>query len=193
MVIDEYAFTTQASVNAIYHGLKCHDIRYSVSNREAKKWSTLYSKDTTDISHLFLYPFLDICAHHSPHYCDVVMGTVASQITSLMIVYSTVCSDADQSKNQSSASLAFVRGIHRGPVNSPHKWPVTRKMFPFDDVIMIPTEPPGSLPKSKYESHCVRWNLPTQELLGKLLYLSQFQVHTSPHIVCIKLMLPNSC
>ena len=39
-------------------------------------------------------------------------------------------------KLQSSASLAFVRGIHRGQVNSPHKWPVTRKMFPFDDVIM---------------------------------------------------------
>ena len=39
-------------------------------------------------------------------------------------------------KNQSSASLAFVRGIHRWPVNSPHKGPVTRKMFPFDDVIM---------------------------------------------------------
>ena len=37
---------------------------------------------------------------------------------------------------QSSASLAFVRGIHRWPVNSPYKWPVTRKMFPFDDVIM---------------------------------------------------------
>ena len=29
-----------------------------------------------------------------------------------------------------------MRGIHRGPVNSPHKWPVTRKMFPFDDVIV---------------------------------------------------------
>ena len=41
-----------------------------------------------------------------------------------------------QRKHQSSASLAFVRGIHRVPVNSPHKWPVTRKMFPFDDVIM---------------------------------------------------------
>ena len=40
-------------------------------------------------------------------------------------------------KHQSSASLAFVRGIHRLPVNSPHKWPVTRKMFPFDDVIML--------------------------------------------------------
>ena len=45
-------------------------------------------------------------------------------------------SDADQRNHQSSASLAFVRGIHRGPVNSPHKGPVTRKMFPFDDVIM---------------------------------------------------------
>ena len=65
------------------------------------------------------------------------MGVIASQITSLMIVYSTVHSDADQRKHQSSASLAFVRGIHRGPVNSPHKWPVTRKMFPLDDVIMI--------------------------------------------------------
>ena len=64
------------------------------------------------------------------------MSLVAPQITSLTIVYSAVCSDADQRKHQSSASLAFVWGIHRGPVNSPHKWPVTRKMFPFDDVIM---------------------------------------------------------
>ena len=70
------------------------------------------------------------------HYCDVIMGAMASQITSLTVVYSTVYSGADQRKHQSSASLAFVRGIHRGPVNSPHKWPVTRKMFPFDDVIM---------------------------------------------------------
>ena len=64
------------------------------------------------------------------------MGTIASQITSLTIVYSTVYPDADQRKHQRSASMAFVRGIHRGPVNSPHKGPVTRKMFPFDDVIM---------------------------------------------------------
>ena len=70
------------------------------------------------------------------HYDDVIMGTIASQITSLTSVYLTVYSGADQSKHQSSASLAFVWGIHRGPVNSPHKWPVTRKMFPFDDVIM---------------------------------------------------------
>ena len=64
------------------------------------------------------------------------MGAMASQITSLTIVYS-VYSGTDQRKHQSSASLAFVRGIHRGPVISPHKWPVTRKMFPFDDVIMF--------------------------------------------------------
>ena len=70
------------------------------------------------------------------HYSDVIMGAMASQITSLTIVYSTVYSGADQRKLQSSASLTFVRKIHRWPVNSPHKWPVTRNMFPFDDVIM---------------------------------------------------------
>ena len=60
------------------------------------------------------------------------MGEMASQITSLMIVYSTFYSGTDQRKHQSSASLAFVQG----PVNSPHKGPVTRKMFPFDDVMI---------------------------------------------------------
>ena len=70
------------------------------------------------------------------HYNDVIMDTIASQITSLTIVYSIIHSDADQRKHQSSPSLAFVRGIHWGPVNSWHKWPVTRKMFPFDDTIM---------------------------------------------------------
>ena len=66
------------------------------------------------------------------HYSDAIMGPIASQITSLK----SPASGADQRKHQSSASLAFVWGIHRGPVNSPHKWPVTRKMFPFDDVII---------------------------------------------------------
>ena len=70
------------------------------------------------------------------HYDDVIMTMLASQITSLMVVYSIVYSGVNERKHQSSASLAFVREIHRGPVNFPHKWPVTRKMFPFDDVIM---------------------------------------------------------
>ena len=69
-------------------------------------------------------------------YDDVRIGAMASQITSLTIVYSTVYSGADQSTHQSSASLAFVWGIHWGPVNSPHKGLVTGKMFPFDDVII---------------------------------------------------------
>ena len=71
------------------------------------------------------------------HYCGVVMGVMASQITSLTYAYSAVYSGADQRKHQSSASLACVRGIHRWPVNTPHKEPVTRKMFPFDDVIIF--------------------------------------------------------
>ena len=61
---------------------------------------------------------------------------MASQITSFTVVYSTVYSGADQRKHQSSSLLAFVRVIHQWPVNSPHRCPATRKMFPFDDVIM---------------------------------------------------------
>ena len=71
------------------------------------------------------------------HYSDVIMGAMTFQITSLTIGYLTIYSGADQRKHQSSASMAFVRGIRRWPVKSPHKWPVTRKMFPFDDAIMI--------------------------------------------------------
>ena len=77
------------------------------------------------------------------------MSAIASQITSLAIVYSTLYSGADQRKFQSSASLAFVRGIHRWPVNSPHKGSVTRKMFPFDDVIMICAEYRNMVSKAK--------------------------------------------
>ena len=84
------------------------------------------------------------------HFNDVIMGMIASQITSLTIVYSTVYSDADQRKLQNSASLAFVRGIHQGPVNFPHKWPVTWKMFPFDDVIME---------LNNFHSRIVIWNI----------------------------------
>ena len=71
------------------------------------------------------------------HYSDVIIGEMLSQITSLKIVYLIVYSGVGQRKQQSSVSLAFVRGIHRWPVNSPHKWSVTRKMFPFDDAVMV--------------------------------------------------------
>ena len=66
------------------------------------------------------------------HYSDAIMSAIASQITGVSIVYLTGCSGADHRKHQSSAPLAFVTEIHRWPVNSPRKEPVTRKMFPFD-------------------------------------------------------------
>ena len=70
-------------------------------------------------------------------YCsDVITSAMLSQITGVSIVYSTVCSGADQRKHHSSASVAFVRGIHRWPVSFPHKGAVKRKMFPFDEVIV---------------------------------------------------------
>ena len=74
--------------------------------------------------------------HFEIHYNDVIMSAVASQITSLTIVYSAFYWGTDERNHQSSTPLAFVRGIHRWPVNSTHKGPVTRKMFPFDDIIM---------------------------------------------------------
>ena len=96
-------------------------------------------------------------AGQGPHYySDVIMGAIASQITSLMTVYSIVYSDADQRKHQSSASLAFVRRIQRGPVNSPHKWPVTRKIFPFADVIILTQRPLVHHHTYYHYCHCYR-------------------------------------
>ena len=100
--------------------------------RDREVWCIFWEVKLWRTSYMYL------CRSHasSNHYDDVIMTMLASQITSLPVVCSIVYSDVNQRKHQSSASLAFVREIHRGPVNFPHKWPVTRKMFPFDDVIM---------------------------------------------------------
>ena len=80
--------------------------------------------------------FMKFCDMVIPqHYSDVIISVMASQITSVSFVCPSICSGADQRKHQSSASLTFVRGIHRWPVDSPHIGPVTQKMFPFDDVL----------------------------------------------------------
>ena len=89
------------------------------------------------------------------HHSDVIMGAMASQITNFTIAYSTVYSGADQRKYQSSASLAFVRGIHRWPVNSPHKWPVMRKMFPLNNVIIFFTSRLVKFPELLMEAVCL--------------------------------------
>ena len=87
--------------------------------------------NNTDISTLEMSPLLIF------HYSDVIMTPMAAQITGVSIVCSSVCLGTDQGKHQSSASLAFVEGIHRWPVDSPLKGPVSRNMFPFDDVVMF--------------------------------------------------------
>ena len=88
------------------------------------------------------------------HYNDIMKGTMASQITSLTIVHSTVYSGTDQRKHQS-----FVL-----PVNSPHKWTVTRKMFPFYDVII--------------------WNMSTTYTKIWPMYYIPGNMHTVPGLSC---------
>ena len=97
-----------------------------------RPWSQAQQKDLQSSTHAW-YWFWPWSLQWRHNGCDSVSNT------SLTIVYSTVYSDADQRKHHSSASLAFVWGICWGPANSPHKWPVTRKMFPFDEVIIIST------------------------------------------------------
>ena len=96
------------------------------------------------------------------HYSGVIMGALGSQIASLTIVYSTVYSGTDQRKHQSSASRAFLQGMH--------KWPVTRKMFPFGDVIKVTSiyilftgEPHGDTMSSGF---LIWW----RQLWGKILF-----------------------
>ena len=82
-------------------------------------------------------------------------GVMASQITSLTIIYSIVYSVADQRKHQSSASLAFVRGIRQSPVNSPHKWPVTRKCFHLMTSSCTEPRPLGRISLNLIASLCI--------------------------------------
>ena len=84
-------------------------------------------KNMYDYSHM---------ANTGRYYSDVIMSTMSSKVTGVSVVYSTVCSVLNQIIYQSSASLTFERGIHRWPMISPHKRPVTRKMVSIDDVIM---------------------------------------------------------
>ena len=105
------------------------------------------------------------------HYIGVIMTTMASQIANLTVVYSAVYSDVDQRKHQSSASLAFVRGIHRRPVNSPHIWPVTRKMFPFDDVIMY--RPTSHVFKHVSLNRLVKFHVVVGEWLAGVWYITR--------------------
>ena len=124
------------------HSSQSHWIKITDNNIQwkiYKNWN-VYSKKHTWILFYFRsgINWLNTFRHEQKHfyYGDVIMSAMASLITGVSIVCSDVCSGADQRRHQSSASLAFVRGIHRWPVDSPHKGPVMRKMFSFDDEIM---------------------------------------------------------
>ena len=110
------------------------------------------------------------------HYGDVIMSAMVSQITSIAILCSAVYSGVDQRKHQSSASLAFVRGIHQSLVNSLHKGPVTRKMIPFDGVIIFYPHP----------SRLLRWrqgNLMIVHMAVKRHWIKWiYGMHTNPRI-----------
>ena len=117
---------------------KCNMV---LEKREEKgKTRNQNQRENKSTAQLFSLTFVPVSQQISSHYNDAIMSAMASQITGVSIVYSIVCSDADKRKHQSSTSLAFVGGIYRWPVKSQHKWPVTQKMFLFNDVIMVNTE-----------------------------------------------------
>ena len=126
------------SGHSILGSVLCNEIPFAVSETNI----VIRKCDTSPIAIRASSNKVYICRNASRvifmenHYSSVIMSALAFQITGVSIVCSTLCSWADQRKHQSPAWLAFVGGIHRRPVVLPHKEPVPRKMFPFDDVIM---------------------------------------------------------
>ena len=84
------------------------------------------------------------------------MSAMVSQITGVSIVCWTICSGANQRKHQSSPSMAFVKGIHRWPVDSPHKAPIMRKMM--TSLCILTTS--AAVNDQKFENEkfrCIQW------------------------------------
>ena len=94
-------------------------------------------------------------------------------------------SGADQRKQQSSASLAFVQGIHWSPVNTLHKWPVTRKMFPFDAIIMW-----TSIQIKAWINHIKQWDVITHTCYDFMVMLGQGWVHSTWNNGCNLFSMP---
>ena len=113
----------------VMYTIHMQQFNHTWDNKNASFQSYLCGKGCYNVISLqWRHNGCDGVSNHQPHGC-------------LSIVYW----DADQREHESSVPLAFVWGIHRLPVNSPHKWPVTRKIFPSDDVILqcsfIPRRP----------------------------------------------------
>ena len=122
------------------------------------------------------------------------MGAMASQISASPLFTQSFIQGQIKKKYQSSASLAFVRGIHRWPVNSPHIWPVTRQMFPFDDVIMSHLYHGWQL-----EGRFLYWNVPLcsyqctrHPTTGSMLATTRM-IYNMFHTICIWACCALSC
>ena len=111
-------------------------VRYYINNY--RNWYRISIRCWIHKSHLITRPNERVmgCFFWIFHYHDVIMGAMASQITSLIIVDSTFIQAQIKENTKAPRHWPLLRGIHRWPVNSPHKWLVMRKMFPFDDVIV---------------------------------------------------------
>ena len=164
---------TKLAISCIW----CDKMILVVSRCNAKWYKDLNLQKMPDISLCRRsYAAVHPKSYAPEHYGDVIMSAMASQITSLTILCSAVYSGVDRRKHQSSASLAFVRGIHQSLVNSLHKGPVTRKMLSFDGVIQFYPHP----------SRLLRWrqgNLMIVHMVVKRHWRKWiYGMHTNPRI-----------
>ena len=98
------------------------------------RWELLVAVNRRERGTNLQHMRLCLTTGHGKHYIDVIMSAMASQITGVSIGCTAVCSGLDHRNHQSSALLAFVRGIHRRHMDSSLKGPVTLQMFPFDEI-----------------------------------------------------------
>ena len=174
------------SIDDWHERISMHDINTVFSGKMLVMFEEVKFKVAHNVARILCH-FLKIecIVLLKSYYGDVMMGEIASQIISLTIVYSAVYSDGDQRKHQSSASLAFVRGIHRGPVNSPHKWPLTRKMLPFDDVIMHNVTIWRSVNNTNYVSLRIKMKLSKYTFNMIINYVKFSELSTRIFFCCI--------
>ena len=151
-----------SDIHKLYFNMRCHVsnisyLRDAMSNILNLSWEIsriLFQYEHNDMHYegkiiarpSQLYNGSSCAGKTSSQYIDVIMTTMASQITSLTVVNSTVLFRHRSKKTSKLRVTGLCAGNSSGPVNSPHKGPVTRKMFPFDDVIMfILKQPQGSI------------------------------------------------
>ena len=132
-----------------------------------KAWTIIWSGYHYDTRTILWYRW-----SYQTHYSDVMSATV-SQITGVSLVCINLCSDPDQRKHQSSAWLAFERGIHRWPVDTPNKGPVTRKHHEPPHLPPIPCN--QGLPRDTFMSGTSQTKKRSTEIVLLSKYVYQYR------------------